>query len=196
MSESAAESGTGDTGEAGDVQTDPSTETGDTGQEAQPSPEDLAKERDRWKGLAQRYEKTSRENSAAAKKLRDIEEASKTDLQKAQDRQAELERERDAALFSQSRMMAAAAHDLSPELIDFLGDGTAEEINARAETLAGIIKTSAEKLASNMGPGSQLVQPPASRRPVESMRPGAAPAGTGAGTPDQMFRSLLNGDNS
>jgi hypothetical protein len=161
-------------------------------------PDELAKQVQHWRSTAQRHEKTARDNSKAAERLRAIEDANKTELQKATEARESAERERDAALTASSRMMAAAAHNLDPELIDFLGDGTSEEISARAEQLAGIIEANANKLAeqktASQGNGRQPQT--GTRRPVETMRPGSAPASTGASTPDQMFRQLLNGSDS
>lgn len=199
MSESAAEGTAGDTGEVID-QPDTSAQEDQEAQAAldkimaENDPEALRAEMDRWKRTAQRHERAARDNSKAADKLRQIEEANKSDLQKAVEAREAAERERDSARTQQNRMLAAAAHDLPPELIDFLGEGTSEEITERAEQLSGIIKSAAEKLAASSE--SHNGRPPASarRRPVESMRPGAAPASAGIQTPDQMFRQLITGD--
>jgi hypothetical protein len=161
----------------------------------QDDPDHLREEADRWKGLAQRHEKTARENAEAAKKWRTQEDANKSDLQRAIEAQRAAEEERDALRISHDGMMAAAAHDLDPALIDFLGGGTTEEITERAETLAGIIEASAKKLADQMvaqmnQAGRQPVM--GTGRPVTSMRPGSAPAQSGPGTPDDLFRQLVN----
>jgi hypothetical protein len=154
-----------------------------------------------WKEMAQRHEKTARDNSKAATKLREIEDANKSELQKAVERQQAAESERDAVITQGNRMRAAAALKLDSSLVDFLGDGTAEEITARAETLAGIIEESAtrkaQELVAQMNQQGRQPGTPTTgvRRPVENLRAGAAPASQQISTPDQMFRDLLRPGN-
>jgi hypothetical protein len=206
MSESSVETDVGETGEA----TDTSAE--DTSAEDQAAdaalaelaaddPEHLKAQVQHWMKTAQKHEKTARNNSAAAAKLRELEDANKTDLERAVSAQQAAEQERDALRSEHARSLAAAAHDLDPELTEYLGDGTEDEINSRAEQLAGIIKSAAEKLAEQMveqamqnggrGPGGTGTR---RARPVESLRPGAAPAGSSASDANDMFRQLLTGD--
>jgi hypothetical protein len=202
MSETASEGIGGDTGEVGDAGV---VGTASEDQQAEEllhgvmqaeDPEELKRQVDHWKSTAQRHEKTARTNSSAAKRLQEIEDANKTELQRAVDAQQAAERERDATLAQSARMLAASTHELDPDLVDFLGDGSADEINARAEQLSGIIEQAAIKMAEQMvaqnGNGRAPVMQ-SSRRPVESMRPGAAPASSGTiNSPDEMFRNLLN----
>ena len=56
----------------------------------QPAPEAPAQETD-WKAEARKWEQRAKENKGAADKLAQIEEANKTDLEKAQDRAAKAE---------------------------------------------------------------------------------------------------------
>jgi hypothetical protein len=201
MSETVAEPTGGDTGEVGPGQGDaPDFSAEDAEAEEQlaklmqDDPDHLRSEAERWKGLAQRHEKTARTNAADAKAWREQQDANKSELQRAVDAQRAAEQERDTLRVSHDRMIAAAAHDLDPALIDYLGDGTAEEITERAEALAGIIEASAQKLAQQLVAQGQGGRQPATAtgRPVTSMRPGAAPATSGLSTPDQMFRQLVN----
>jgi hypothetical protein len=161
-------------------------------------PDELAKQIDHWKQMARRHEKTARSNSAAAAKLREIEDSQKSDLQKAEEaRQAAIE-ERDALITSQNRMLAAAAKNLSPDWIDFLGDGTADDINARAEQVVNLIEAEVTKrIAARTGQEQGNGGRTRTGRPSEQlagMRPGAAPADTAAMTGDQLFRQLIHGD--
>jgi hypothetical protein len=206
MSESVVETGTGETGEVADT----GTEVVDTTEEdaaadaalaelVENDPEHLKAQVQHWMKAAQRHEKSARNNSAAAQKLRELEDANKSELQKAVEAREAAEHERDAVRSEHTRSLAAAAHDLDPELTDYLGTGTDEEINERAEHLAGIIKSAAEKLAEQMV--EQAMQnggraPGGARRsrPVETLRPGAAPTGSAAGSADDMFRQLLTGN--
>jgi hypothetical protein len=92
-------------------------------------------------------------------------EAQKTETQKLSDRLAASEKamqEKDTAL---ARMSAAATYSIPPDLTDMLGSGTPEEIDARAKLLA-------EKLKPGNTPAAST---PAFGRPVESLKPGAAP---------------------
>jgi hypothetical protein len=207
MSESAGETGTGATGEVVNTGVDTSAED-QAAEEAlhdlvqQEDPEELKKQVDKWRKAAQRHERTARDNSAAATKLQKLEDANKSELQKAVDAQAAAERERDAVRSEHTRLVAAAAHDLEPDMAGFLGDGTEDEINARADQLAGLIRSAAEKLAAQLveqtnqqGNGGRAPGGARNRRPVESMRPGAAPAGSAATSANDMFRQLLTGEN-
>lgn len=162
-------------------------------------PDELARDRDHWKSTAQKHEKTARENSAAAKKWREQEEASKSDLQKAREAQQAAEERANAVTQQNDRMLAAAAHNLSPDLISYIGGGSADEIGERAEQLAGIIEAEVGKRVE-----AALAQEPANGRrsrsggrpqeSVQSMRAGSAPSNTGMMTSDQMFRQLISGD--
>ena len=157
MSETAPED-TGATGEA--VAPDSTADQGQGHEEDQTAeeqlhqvmqeqdPEELAKQVEHWKQMARRHEKTARSNSSAAAKLREIEDSQKSDLQKAEEaRQAAIE-ERDALITSQNRMLAAAAKNLSPDWIDFLGNGTADEINDKAEQVVNLIEAEVTKRIS------------------------------------------------
>ncbi len=161
-------------------------------------PEELAKQVEHWKQMARKHEKTARGNSAAAAKLREIEDSQKSDLQKAEEaRQAAIE-ERDALITSQNRMLAAAAKNLSPDWIEYLGDGTADDINARAEQVVNLIEAEVTKRIASRTGGQEQGNGGRTRtgRPTEQlagMRPGAAPTDTAAMTGDQMFRQLING---
>src|SRR6516164_2771220 len=203
MSESVTEGSAGDTGEVASQDSGAGFQGHEEDQAAEEQlhkvmqeqdPEELRKQLDHWRTTAQRHEKTARNNSAAAKKLQEIEEANKSELQKATERAEAAERERDAVNTQHNRMMAAAAEDLHPDLIDYLGDGTSKEITSRAEQLSGIIEAEVQKRLDNLGRRANGATGTSRRRPVESLRAGAAPATTSLNTPDQMFRQLISGD--
>lgn len=202
MSESVPEGTAGGTGEVQDPSGGSATEDQEAEEQLhgimqEEDPEELKRQLSHWRSTAQRHERAARTNSGAAKRLQELEDASKTELQKAVDAQAFAERERDAARSQNARMLAAVAHDLDPDLIDFLGEGTDDEIDERAKRLAGIIEQSAKKLSEQTGPPNGGRAPVGTRRnrPVESMRPGAAPAGSQPDTPDEMLRNLLGRGN-
>ena len=113
-------------------------------------------------------EKLRKENASYRTKLREAEpiveeynkklEAEKTDLERANERIAELERT--AAVDALAR-----THNLTEEDINFLGSGTQEELEARAQHLGS--------LRANITPAETKAPP--TDRPVESLRPGASP---------------------
>lgn len=149
---------------------------------------------EKWKGLSRKNEQRAKENAAAAKKLADIEQANMTEVEKANARAKAAE---DAAALSDQRYfrtMAIATYDLPVELLEDLGSGTEEEIMGRAERLSNILKSrdgqgvGAGQGQVNGGVGPQF----RTGRPVESLRPGGAPAGNQAPqTPDDLFRGLI-----
>lgn len=197
MSESAAETEAG-TAEETDGIEESEKESGETraaASESTATAEELAK----WKSEARKWEGRARENSKAATKLKEIEQQSMSELEKAQAAQRDAEERAVQAVAMHSRVMAAAAHDLPMELIDDLGSGTEEEISERAERFAQVIEEAVtartQELAAKIeeltaGRNGQQIS---GARPVESMRPGSAPAAAGtASSPDEWFRQLLD----
>jgi len=191
MSETAAEPAA-ETAE--DLESVEETETESEGTEAAEST-DVAAELERWKAESRKWEKRSKENSRAADKLREIEQANMSELEKAQAAQRDAEERATQALAMHNRVMAAAANDLPMELIDYLGSGTEEEIAETAQVFASVIEAEVTRRLEEMtaGMAGRNGQPPSGARPVESMRPGSAPASAGTATsPDEWFRQLLD----
>ncbi|WP_344287161.1 DUF4355 domain-containing protein [Streptomyces synnematoformans] len=160
----------------------------------QPEPQDWEAEAEKWKALARKHEKQHlgalgfkskdeiEDLRAAAKKYAEFEEAQKTEIEKATDRAQQYEQQLAAERAANARLMAAATHGIPPELIELLGSGSHEEINARAEVLAERLNKTAAPAPPAAGPAPQ--------RPVESLTPGAAPASTPAADPDAWIRKL------
>lgn len=156
----------------------------------QPEETDWEAEAAKWKSLARRHEnkhlgalgfKSMDELNAmreAAKKQAELEDAQKTEVQKATERATGLEQKLADLQSANARLMAAATYNIPPDLIDLLGTGTDEDINARAEALA-------ERLKAATPPA-----PPASQRPVESLTPGATPSSGTPADPDAWIRKL------
>ncbi|MER5903030.1 hypothetical protein ABT150_23475 [Streptomyces mirabilis] len=152
---------------------------------------DWESEATKWKALSRQHENKHlaalgfkskdeiEQLRQAAQKQAEHEDAQKTELQKATERAQTYEQQLADMRSTNARLMAAATHNIPPDLIDFLGSGTDEEINARAEVLAERLKATAPAAA----PGSQ--------RPVEALTPGAAPAsGLNPVSADQWIRGL------
>jgi len=157
----------------------------------QNDPAELQRQLDHWKTQARKHEGRAKSNAAAAAKLQELEDANKSELEKALEAQKAAETQRDEALNTHSRVMAAAAHNLPVELIDHLGSGTDEEVNERAGLFSRVIETRAQELAEQIVAGRNGV-PSTGGRPVESLRPGSQPSQGGTPTtPDEWFRNLL-----
>lgn len=168
---------------------------------------DLAKEIDKWKALSRKNEQRARDNSAAAKKLADFENANKSELQKAQDQAAQYQAEAANARAEKFRLTAAASHGLSSDFIDYLGAGEESEINERAESLSKQIQAQVDaqlqaelaKYGITPSNGPAGTAPSAAgaaslslgRRPVESLRPGSAPANDAPANKNDAFRQML-----
>ncbi|MFJ7895880.1 hypothetical protein [Streptomyces anthocyanicus] len=134
-------------------------------------------------------EKLRRESASWRTKYREAEpqlteyqqwqESQKTEQQKLHDAKEAAERELGDLRATNTRLMAAATHNIPPDLIDLLGSGSDDEINARAEMLAERLKASAPTPS------------PTSQRPVEALTPGAATASGAATTsPDEWIRRM------
>lgn len=137
-------------------------------------------------------ERLRKEAAGYRTKLRDAEpqlaeyqkylDSQKTEQQKLAEAKDAAERELADLRSANARLMAAATHNLPPELIDLLGTGTEEEIAARAKLLA-------DRLAA-ASPAPMAKEPPAPTRPVESLTPGAKPAGQKATDMDAVLRAM------
>jgi hypothetical protein len=175
----------------GDQVVDPAAQVDGDTPDDQAQETDWKAEAEKWKAHARKHERTATQNAEAAKRLRTIEDANKTELQRAQEAQQEAERQRDEALQTHARIMAAATHDVPVDLIDLLGAGTAEEIDERAELVSSVIQAEATRLANQMFQAAGLQMPEgnengsptatgaaarAGHRPVESMGGGVTPA--------------------
>lgn len=176
-------------------------------------PEKLKADVAKWKALARKHEGTAKTNAQKAQEYDALQEANKTELQKAQERAQQAEERAQQATDRHNRVLAAAAHDLPPDLIDYLGTGTPEEIVGRAENISGIINSRALELAKEkvqaLGlqwvddggtPGSARTAQGAAAlagngatRPLESMRAGAVPTSQGQpGSKESLFRQMIH----
>lgn len=90
-----------------------------------------------WKAKSREWEKRAKANADAAKRLEAIEESQKTEAQKAADRLAAAESERDAARIEALRYRIAAKHNISDEDAELYLHGTDEEaIERQAKGIA------------------------------------------------------------
>lgn len=108
--------------------------------DTQPAPE--VKPEVDWKAKAREWEKRAKENSTAAQRLAELEEAQKTNEQRLADRVAQVERERDETRVELTRFRLATRYGLAEDDLDFLGSGTDEEMEDRAKRLSERIAAS------------------------------------------------------
>lgn len=110
-------------------------------QEPQPKPSDTV---DFWKQKAREQEKRAKANADAATRLAEIEEAQKSEAQKAADRVAQLEKEASSARAEALRFKVATKHGISDEDAELFLTATDEEtLTRQAERLAARGKESA-----------------------------------------------------
>ena len=110
-----------------------------------------------------------------------LEEASKSELQRLSEAAESAGRDAEMARSEAIRYKAAATHGISADNFDLLGSGTEEEVTARALRIAAL---TAAKVPT---------PPPAApaARPVASLRPGATPGE--AETEDDVIYAQLYG---
>jgi hypothetical protein len=119
--------------------TDPATDTDPT--DATPT-KDWESEAEKWKSLARKNEKTAKANADAAKRLAELEDANKTEVQKLSDKAAEATKQAEAATATALRLEVALekAPDGMPvdkirSLAKRLAGATREELEADADEL-------------------------------------------------------------
>lgn len=98
------------------------------------------------------------------------EEAAKTDLERATERAAAIEKANNELV----REVVAKTYGVPDEDLDFLGSGTREEMEAKGARYQARFATT-----------TAATPPPPSDRPVESLRPGASP--TPPAAPDTSY---------
>lgn len=98
-----------------------------------------------WKAKAREWEKRAKQNTARIAELEPkatqfdaLEQASKTDLERFQEKLAETQREAEAARSDAIRFRVASEFSITPEDVDLLGSGTEEEIRGRAQRIAAM----------------------------------------------------------
>jgi hypothetical protein len=123
---------------------------------------DPAAEVAKWKALARKHEDQAKSNSAAAQKLAQIEEANKSEAQKAADRVTAAERTASEATLKALRYEVGIEKNVPSNLLRYLTGATKEELEANAAQLI------ADFGADTATTGGQA------RRPQEALRAGAS----------------------
>lgn len=110
--------------------------------------EEVTKERDTWKGHARTWEDRAKENKSAAEKLKELEDAGKSDAEKLASRAEQLEQELAEERSEKNalkRKLIAAEEKLTPEDYEFLPDTDDEDV----------LRKFAKRLAASNGPGAE-----------------------------------------
>lgn len=123
-----------------------STETEDTSTETTTETEtvDWKAEAERWKALSRKNEEQAKANSVAAKRLKEIEDANKTEQEKLAEALEEARKDATTTRSELARLKAAVRYGLAEDDLDLLGDGDPEEIEQRAEKLAARLAATTE----------------------------------------------------
>lgn len=174
------------------VEQQPAAGGGEEQSEAPKTP-DWEAEVSKWKSMARKHEAAAKANAEAARKYAEFEESQKTEQQRLADRLAAAERERDQAHQARAKLLAAATYGIPAGLLDRIGGSSEEEINESAQAIAQEIEAEvAKRLAATPPPAPA---PASTGRPVEALRPGAAPGpDTSDGSdPNAWIRQQLGG---
>jgi hypothetical protein len=166
-------------------------DTGKTGSAKATKPsEDESKLGDSGKRALQEERRARREAeknlTAIKERLEVFENRDKTELQKAIERAEAAEKGASSMRVTNTRLMAAATHNIPANLIELLGDGSDEEIDAKAAALAEALASAAPPPA----PAEPEKKPPTPTRPVESLTAGAQPASQAAPDMDAILRQM------
>ena len=121
---------------------------------------------EKWKALSRKHEGQAKANAKAAERLAQLEDANKTELERAKERADRAEAAAKDADARAMRLEVAQAKGLSLSLATRLQGATREELEADADELLKEMKP-----AGNGGSGGT----PGHGRPRENLRSGAAP---------------------
>jgi hypothetical protein len=127
----------------------------------------------KWKALARKHEAQAKANAAAAKRLKEIEDAGKTEEQRKSDKLAEAERRAAEAESRSLRYEIAAEKGLTIKMAKRLVGTTREEMEADADELLAELGGGAG--GDKGDKGSEGGADDKSGRPREKLRPGAVP---------------------
>lgn len=133
------------------------TATGNEGEGQQQSTgqssEQLQAEVDKWKALSRKNEGEAKANRDAAAKLAQLEESQKTEAQKLEDRAKTAETALASATLNSTRLHVALTKGLPPELAVRLQGATEAEMEADADSLLALVKSSGGTV--DMGQGAR-----------------------------------------
>lgn len=106
--------------------------------------EQPAKEATDWKAEARKWEQRAKENTAAAKRLQDLEDSQKTELEKAAARAEAAEAALAAKEAEATRLSIASKHGIAGDYLDLLVGADETELEAKAQKIAALITVQQE----------------------------------------------------
>lgn len=132
----------------------------------QPEPSEPAQADDTdWKSEARKWEKRAKENSDAAARLKELEDAKKSDQEKQAERLAELESTAKTSTLEAARLRVALRKGLTEAQAKRLIGDSEEELEKDADELLATFQPEEGEDAGGVP-----------RRPQERLRPGATPS--------------------
>jgi hypothetical protein len=160
MAEDAAKNDAQDDVKQGDQDAGKQSDTGAGGEP------DIAAELAKWKAMARKHEGQAKSNADAAKRLAEIEDANKTEVQKLADKATVSDRAAADARQEVARLRVAMRKGLTESQAKRLVGATEEELEADAEELLATFGGTQDTSSGKDGKPT---------RPKERLRPGAAP---------------------
>lgn len=146
-----------------------------------PKPETPAKPEPDWKAEARKWEQRAKENTAAAKRLQEIEDQNKTEAERNAERLSAAEKRAQEAEAKVLKRDVADAKGLTPAQAKYLTGTTQEELEASADQILEDFP------AAKPGPTPQ-------RKPQERLRGGVDPEETPEETdPDKLAAAISRG---
>lgn len=161
--------GKGDAGKKGDAEDDDAEDESGSDKDAGKGKDPVA-EAAKWKALARKHEGQAKANAGAAQRLKEIEDAGKSETQRTTDTLAEERRLRADAETRALRYEVAAEKGLTITMAKRLVGTTRDEMEADADELMAELGKSDGGDKGGEGGGDDK-----SRRPTEKLRPGAVP---------------------
>lgn len=130
------------------------------------------------KTFSEAYVKQLREEAAGYRvRLKEIEDAEKSELQKAQEAAEAAQRELAATKTEAARLRIAAKHGIGEDHLDFLTGSDEEELEAKAVKLATLIKTPTNEEPQRKGAWAPF-DPDEGKSPSSKTEPAAPGMGT------------------
>lgn len=127
------------------------TETTEENTQTTEEEKDWKAEADKWKAMARKHEGTAKANAEAAKRLDEIEQSSKTELEKAQARAEAAEKAANDATAKALKSEIAASKGVPLELL-FGSDR--DDLEASADAILAFIKGATPAAPSSAGQGN------------------------------------------
>lgn len=125
-----------------------------------------------WK-LIQNLRSEKEQLKPLADKAKELEDAQKTEVERASEAKQTAEQQAAEARSEATRLRMAIKYGLEEDDLDLLGSGSEEDIEARAKRLSERIGNKGAEDGNEENGGTTTEKP--TKRPSESLKPGAAP---------------------